>query len=72
MLKNNTSLVAAVSPVLDSGLTLKDFRLILGEMYVNSVSNAPDNELEQFTARRQGAVYLALAAMLENLEEIEK
>lgn len=71
MLKNNSSLRQAVSPVLEAGLTLKQMRIILAEMYANSVSNPPENEIDAFSAKRQTPVFLALTEMLENLQDLE-
>lgn len=69
MLKNNTSLRAAVSPVLDAELSPKEMRIILSEMFANSVSNPPDGEIDAFSARRQTPVFLALQELLENLND---
>jgi hypothetical protein len=72
MLKNNGTLRDAVSPVLESGLTLSQMRMILNEMYSNSVSNAPTDEMDNYTAKRQTPVFLALSSFLENIEQLEK
>lgn len=69
---NLTALQDAVSPVLDSGHSLKEMRIILSEMYSNSVSNAPSDELDNFTAKRQTVVFLALQKFLELLQEPDR
>lgn len=62
----------AISPVLNSGLSLKEMRIILAEMFANSVSNAPDNEIENHTAKRQTPVFLAITGFLENLSDFQE
>lgn len=70
MLKNNGAIREAVSPVLDAELSIREMKIILAEMYANSVSNPPDGEIGAFTARRQSPVFLALNELLDNLQEI--
>lgn len=60
-----------VSPVLHNALTLKEQRLILNEMFALAVSNIPDNETENFTAKKLTPVFLALSELLENAEDLD-
>lgn len=60
-----------VSPVLHNALTLKEQRLILNEMFALAVSNIPDNETENFTAKKLTPVFLALSELLENAQDLD-
>lgn len=71
MQKNNGAIREAVSPVLDAELSLRDMKIILAEMFANSVSNPPEGEIDAFTARRQTPVFLALTELLENLQNFQ-
>lgn len=54
----------AIRPLLESELSLKKLRIGLNEMFALAVSNAPENETENFTAKKITPVYLALSEML--------
>ncbi|WP_417365883.1 hypothetical protein [Flavobacterium beibuense] len=76
MLRENThqdllhdDLMSIVEPLISSGVSLTDFQLILSEMYSNSVSNAPADETDNFTAKRQTPVFLALIEFIGNLQK---
>jgi len=58
-----------LAPVLESNLSLSEFSMGLHEMYAAAVSNAPEDELENFTAKRLTPVYLSLCQLLENIRE---
>jgi hypothetical protein len=44
--------------------------MLLHEMFASTVANAPDDESDNWTARRITPFYLALCQLLENLDEI--
>lgn len=60
------------APLTESGVKLSDHRLILHEMFAATVSNAPDDETDNFTAKRVTPVYLALCNVLENVRKGKK
>lgn len=49
--------------------SLKEHRMALHEMFALAVTNIPDDETENFTARKLKPTYLALCEFLENLKE---
>jgi hypothetical protein len=59
-------------PLRDSGVDLSEHSIILHEMFASTVSNAPDNETDNFTAKRVTPVYLALCRLLENIRKKKK
>lgn len=59
----------AIRPITESPLSLSEQRQILNKMYALAMSNIPDNETDNFTARMITPVYLALAEMLEKLPQ---
>lgn|GEM_PF-6538766 len=61
-----------IAPLLECGLSLSDQRIILHEMFAAAVSNAPDDELDNYTAKRTTPVYLALCQLLENIRKKRK
>jgi len=60
-----------ISPILESHLTLKEQRMILNQMFALAVSNIPDNETENFTAKKMMPVFLALNEVLENASQLD-
>lgn len=66
----STTLHRIISPLIDSEIPLREQRTILREMFVLAVANAPDNETDNFTAKRLSPVYLALSELLENVQEM--
>jgi hypothetical protein len=71
--ENNTqeiSIENAISPIVQNGLSLKEQRLLLHRMFTLAVTNAPDNESENFTANQLTPFYLSLCETLENLGSI--
>ncbi|MEZ0182663.1 hypothetical protein AB9T89_10485 [Flavobacterium oncorhynchi] len=65
-----TKLQNVLRPVLESQLPLKEQKLILNEMFVLAISNAPENETDNFTAKKMAPVFLALSELLEQASEI--
>lgn len=62
----------AIRPLEESGISLRESRLIMHEMFAATVSNAPGNEIDNYTAKRITPVYLALCKMLENVGKLRK
>ncbi|MFW0737575.1 hypothetical protein [Flavobacterium sp. T12S277] len=60
-----------INPVLQSPLTLKEQRLILNEMFALAMSNIPENETDNFTAKKITPVFLALSELLENASALD-
>ena len=65
-------LAKIIRPVTESELSLGRQRLCLNEMFAAAVSNAPDNELENFTAKRLAPAFLAISQLLENIRKYRK
>lgn len=68
--KKEPTIDEAVKPLVQLGLTFKEQRMLLHEMFTTTVANAPDDEIENFTANRLKDFYLALCETLENLNLI--
>lgn len=60
----------AIAPIVANCINFRDQRMLLHEMFTATVANAPDNETDNFTARRLSPFYLALVETLENLDSI--
>lgn len=58
-----------IRPLIESENSLREQRMILHEMFALAVANIPDNETDNYTAKRMKPVYLALAELLENVQE---
>lgn len=65
----NEKLDRILSPILTCECSMKELRTTLREMFVLAVANAPDNETDNFTAKRLSPTYLALAELLDNVPE---
>lgn len=70
--KQNTikTVEEAVEPLLKSSISLSGQRELLSEMFTQAVCNAPDDEIDNYTARQLSPLYLALMKTLENLEKV--
>ena len=53
-------------------ITAKEQRMILHEMFTATVSNAPDNEIDNFTAKRISPIYLSICKALEKISKKKK
>lgn len=60
----------ALAPILNSAIPFSDQRRFLHEMFTQTVCNAPDDEIDNYTARQLTPFYLALLESLENLEKL--
>jgi hypothetical protein len=65
----STELHRVISPLIESGISLREQRMALHEMFALAVTNVPDNETDNFTAKRLKPVYIALCEVLENIQE---
>jgi hypothetical protein len=63
-------LESAIHPLLMAGPNLLDQMGMLNEMFVATVANAADTELDNFTARRFSPFFLAMNETLTNLYRI--
>lgn len=60
----------AIQPILDCEITPRQQRMALHQMFALAIANIPDNETDNFTAKKLAPVYLALCEVLENVQEI--
>jgi hypothetical protein len=67
----NEKIQNIIRPITESQLSLSEQRLILNQMFALAVSNIPDNETENFTAKKMSPVFLALSEFLENLSQLD-
>lgn len=58
-----------IRPLIESSSSLREHRMALHEMFALAVSNIPENETENFTARKLTPTYLVLCEFFENLQE---
>ena len=70
--QNPKNVEEAVGPLIRSSIPLSDQRMLLNEMFCQTLSNAPDDEIDNFTAKRMTPLFLALQQTLENLEKLTK
>lgn len=67
-MKNDLNPSEVLEPLLMCSIPLSEQRLRLSQMFALAVSNAPDNETDNFTAKNLTPVFLALLETLENLQ----
>lgn len=60
-----------IAPMIDCECSLREQRMALHEMYALAVANAPENETDNFTAKKLAPTYLALCNLLENIQETQ-
>lgn len=65
------TLEEAIRPVVNCAIPFWEQRLILSEMFATTVANAPENETDNFSAKRIKPFFLGILEMLENFEKIE-
>ena len=51
--------------------SLREHRMALHEMFALAVANAPDDETDNFTARKLKPTYIALCLLMENIREVQ-
>lgn len=69
--KEKITLEDAIKPVVNCAIPFWEQRLILSEMFATTVANAPDNETDNFSAKRIKPFFLGILEMLENFEKID-
>lgn len=62
----------AINPLVVVGINFRDQRMLLHEMFANTVASAPDDETDNFTAKKLTPFYLALCQLLENIDSIDE
>ena len=62
----------ALEPIIKLQLNFREQRMLLHEMFTSTVANAPEDEIENFTANRLKNFYLALCQTFENLDSIDE
>jgi len=67
----NEELLSVISPLINCECSLKEQRMALHKMFALAVANAPENETENFTAKELMPAYLALCALLENVQDTQ-
>jgi hypothetical protein len=70
--KPELTLDEAIQPLVECQLHFHEQKMLLHEMFTITVANAPENELENFTANRFKNFYLALCETLENISSISQ
>jgi hypothetical protein len=63
------SVEEAIEPL--CSISFSDQRMLLHKMFTMAVCAAPDDELDNFTAKELTPFYLALCKTLENLEKLK-
>jgi hypothetical protein len=66
----NEQLALIISPIMDNEISIREQKLALHKMFALAVSNAPENETDNFTAKQIAPTYLALCEFLENVQEL--
>lgn len=61
-------LIIAIDPVMMFPMFFHQQRMMLHEMFTAAVANAPDDELDNFTAKKLTPFYLSLCQLFENFE----
>lgn len=56
-----------IRPLMECEVSLKEQRKALREMFALAISNIPENETDNFTAKRLTPVFLSLSEMLDNM-----
>jgi hypothetical protein len=67
----NEKLNRIIAPMIECECSLREHRMALHEMYALAVANAPENETDNFTAKKLAPTYLALCNLLENIQETQ-
>ena len=66
----NIELEETIRPLIECELSLSQQKMALNQMYAMAVSNAPDDETDNFTARKLSPAYLAMCQLLENIRDL--
>ncbi|WP_417365887.1 hypothetical protein [Flavobacterium beibuense] len=60
----------AIEPLIQCGLDFVTQKKLLDQMFVAAVENAPDNEIDNFTAKQTSPFFLAMSETITNLNSI--
>jgi hypothetical protein len=69
--QNELTIEQTIQPVVELKINFRNQRMLLNEMFASTVSNAPDDEIDNWTAKRITPFYLALCQLLENIDSID-
>lgn len=61
----------ALAPILESEMSMSEQRMALHEMFALAMSNIPEDETENFTAKKITPAYIALCQLMENMRQFE-
>lgn len=61
----------AIAPIVQLGINFREQRKLFHQMFTISVANAPDDELDNWTAKQLSPFYLAMCELLENLDDVD-
>ena len=67
----NENLKGALAPIMECELSLSQQRMVLHEMFALAMANIPENETENFTAKKIYPAYLAFCQFLENVSSLD-
>jgi chromosome segregation ATPase len=57
-------------PIVECEISLSKQRMALHEMFSLAMSNIPENEIDNYTAKRLTPAYLSFCQLLENVREV--
>lgn len=66
----NEKLHNTIRPILENPVPIKEQKMLLNKMFTLAITNAPDDETDNFTAKSLTPVFLALSEVLESASEI--
>jgi chromosome segregation ATPase len=58
-----------LQPIVECDISLSKQRMALHEMFTLAMTNIPDNEIDNYTAKRLTPAYLSFCQLLENVQE---
>lgn len=64
------SVYEAVEPIIFSGVPFPEQKMVLDNMFAATVSNAPEDETDNFTAKEASPVFLAISEFLLRMYKI--
>lgn len=61
------TLKKVIRPLVECPISLRKQRKLFRELYATAVSNAPQNEFDNFTAKKFTPFFLAMSEVLDNI-----
>jgi hypothetical protein len=58
-------------PVMECEISLSKQKMALHEMFSMAITNIPENESDNYTARKLSPAYLSFCQLLENVQEMQ-